>query len=142
MSVFDALGAAATILQFIEYGIKFGNKVVVAYKGRSELAELRQLIRDHQQKNESFKENLRLRSSDPSSGEVILIKIAEDCHQTATDLVDLLGGFIPKDEDKSRFNALKIVAKGEWKKKDIQAKQTQLEVLRQQCHEQLSVVIR
>lgn len=54
MSVFDALGAAATILQFIEYGIKFGNKVVVAYKGRSELAELRQLIRDYQQKNESL----------------------------------------------------------------------------------------
>ncbi|GAB7332608.1 hypothetical protein MBLNU13_g04376t1 [Cladosporium sp. NU13] len=121
MSVFDALGAAATILQFIEYGIKFGNKVVVAYKNRK---------------------NLRLRSSDRSSGEVILIKIAEDCHQTATDLVDLLGGFILKDEDKSRFNALTIVAEGEWKKKDIQAKQTELEVLRQQCHEQLSIVIR
>ena len=85
---------------------------------------------------------MRLRSSNPSSGEVILIKIAEDCHQTATDLVHLLGGFILKDEDKSRFNALKIVAKGEWKEKDIQAKRTQLELLRQQCHEQLSVVIR
>ena len=55
MSVFDALGAVATILQFIKYGIKFANKVVVAYKSRSELAELRQLIRDYQQKNGSFK---------------------------------------------------------------------------------------
>ena len=100
MSVFDALGAAATILQFIECGIKFGNKVVVAYKGCSELAELRQLIRDYQHKNESFKENLRLRSSNPSSGEVICLKVAEDCHQMATDLVDQLGGLIPQDEDK------------------------------------------
>ena len=142
MSVFDSLGAAATILQFVDYGIKFGNKVAAVYRNRSELAELRQTIRDYQQRSEAFKEDLQLRQSNPSSGEIVLMKIAEDCHQTATDLVDLLGGFILKDDDKSRLNALKIVANGEWKKKDILAKQNQLEVLRQQCHEQLSVIIR
>ena len=75
MSVFDALGAAATILQFVEYGIKFGNKVLDVYKSRSELAELCQATRDYQQQNEAFKENLRQRSPSPSSGEALLMKI-------------------------------------------------------------------
>jgi hypothetical protein len=81
MSVFDALGAAATILQFVDYGIKFGNKVVAVYKNRSDLAELHKLTRDFQQANETFKEVLLLRSSNPNPGEILLIKIAEDCHQ-------------------------------------------------------------
>jgi hypothetical protein len=142
MIVVDALGAAATILQFVDYGIKFGNKVVAVYKNRSELAELRENICEYQQRSKVFQKDLQLRQSNLSSGETLLVKIAEDCHQTATDLVGLLGGFILKDEDKSRLNAFKIVAKGEWKKKDILAKQSRLEPLRQQCHEQLSVIIR
>jgi hypothetical protein len=48
MSVFDVLGAAATILQFVEYGIKFGNKVIAIHKNRSDLAELHQLTREFQ----------------------------------------------------------------------------------------------
>ena len=144
MSVFDALGAAATILQFVEYGIKFGNKVLDVYKSRSELAELDQAIRDYQQQNEAFKDNLHLhlRSPDPNSGEALLIKIAEDCHQTATELADLLAGFNVKDGDKKWIKALKITAKGELKKKEIQEKQSKLEDLRQQCHKQLSVIVR
>lgn len=142
MSVFDALGAAATILQFVEYGIKFGNKVLDVYKSRSELAELGQAIRDYHQQNEAFRDNLHLRSPDPNSGEALLIKIAEDCHQTATELADLLTGFNVKDGDKKWIKALKITAKGELKKKEIQEKQSKLEDLRQQCHKQLSVIVR
>ena len=142
MSVFDALGAAATILQFVEYGIKFGNKVLDVYKSRSELAELCQATRDYQQQNEAFKENLRQRSPSPSSGEALLMKIAENCHQTATELADLLAGFNMKDGDKKWIKALKITAKGELKKKEIQEKQSKLEDLRQQCHKQLSVIVR
>lgn len=112
------------------------------YKSRSELAELCQAIRDYQQQNEAFKENLRLRSPDPSSGEALLMKIAEDCHQTATELADLLAGFNVKDGDKKWIKALKITAKGELKKKEIEEKQSKLEDPRQQCHKQLSVLVR
>jgi hypothetical protein len=142
MSVFDALGAAATILQFVDYGIKFGNKVVAVYKNRSDLAELHKLTRDFQQANETFKEVLLLRSSNPNPGEILLIKIAEDCHQTATDLTNLLDGLVLKDDDKSKRSAFKVALRGEWKKKDILAKQHELELLRQKCHEQLSVIVR
>jgi hypothetical protein len=38
--------------------------------------------------------------------------------------------------------ALKIALSGEWKKKEIVAKQNRLEALRQRCHEQLGVVVR
>lgn len=41
-----------------------------------------------------------------------------------------------------KASAFKIAVKGEWKKKDILAKQHQLETLRRQCHEQLSVIVR
>jgi hypothetical protein len=109
----DAQEDSATILQFVDYGIKFGNKVVAVYKNRSELAELRENICEYQQRSKVFQKDLQLRQSNLSSGETLLVKIAEDCHQTATDLVGLLGGFILKDEDKSWLNAFKIVAKGE-----------------------------
>jgi hypothetical protein len=141
MSVFDVLGAAATILQFVEYGIKFGNKVIAIHKNRSDLAELHQLTREFQRTNEAFKESIRLRSPSPNSGEALLIKIAEDSHQNATDLADLLDGLILKEDDKSKRSAFEYAVKGEWKKKEILAKQRGLEVLRQQCHEQLSVIV-
>lgn len=96
MSVFDALGAAATILQFVEYGVKFGSKVVAVYKNRSELAELQQLTQGFQQENRAFKENLSSRSPNPSSGEALLMKIAEDCHRTAMDLAELLETLLPR----------------------------------------------
>jgi hypothetical protein len=123
MSVFDALGAAATILQFVEYGIKFGNKVVAVYKNRSDLAELHQLTSEFQRANEAFKEGLRRRTSNPNSGETLLIKIAEDSHTSATGLANLLGGLVPKENDKSKWSAIKIAGKGEWKKKEMLVKQ-------------------
>jgi hypothetical protein len=141
MSVFDALGAAATIIQFVEYSIKFGNKVVAVYKNRSDLAELYQLTSDFQRANKKFKESLLLRSSNPNSGETLLIKIAEDSHRTATSLVDLLDGLTLKEDDRSKRSAFKIAVKGERKKKEILAKQRELEALRQRCHEQLSVIV-
>jgi hypothetical protein len=145
MSAFDALGAAAAILQFVGFGIKFGNKVVAIYKDRSELSELQQITREFQRANKAFEQDLRRRSSnplDPSSGEALLMKVAEDCHTTATELADLLSGVLQKGQDKSKKKALMTALLGEWKKKEIVSKQDRLEVLRQRCHEQLGVVIR
>jgi hypothetical protein len=62
--------------------------------------------------------------------------------QDLTQLADLLGGLLQKGQDKSKKKALKIALSGEWKKKEIVAKQNRLEALRQRCHEQLGVVVR
>jgi hypothetical protein len=44
--------------------------------------------------------------------------------------------------EKSKFTAIKIIWRIERRKKNILAKQRQLEGLRQRCHEQLSVIIK
>jgi hypothetical protein len=142
MSVFDALGAAATILQFVEYGIKFGNRVVAVYKNRSDLAELHQMTLEFQQTNKAFREDLHLRSSRSDPGELLLIEIAGDCHRAATDLADLLDRLILKENNRSKRRALKATLMGEWKKEEILTKQHELKVLRQRCHEQLIIVVR
>jgi hypothetical protein len=142
MSVFDALGAAATILQFVEYGIKFGNRVVAVYKNCSGLAELHQMTLEFQQTIKAFREDLHLRSSHSDPGELLLIEIAGDCHRAATDLADLLDRLILKENNRSKRRALKATLMGEWKKEEILTKQHELKVLRQRCHEQLIVVVR
>ena len=54
MSGFEVLGAIATIIQFVEYGVRFSKKVVAVYKGHGELTDLHKLIREYQQQNDEF----------------------------------------------------------------------------------------
>lgn len=142
MSVFDVLGATASIIQFIDYGIRFGNKVVAVYGGRGWFAELDQMTLDFQQTNQSFKTNLQLRSTGPDSGEEVLLRIADECQQTAEELTQLIDRLSMKQEEKSKWSAFKSTTKLEFRKNEVLAKQQKLELLRQRCHEQLSIMIR
>jgi hypothetical protein len=142
MSIFDVLGATATIIQFIEYGIKFGGKAIAVYNGGGRFAELDQMTQDFQQTNQTFKENLQLRSTDPGSGEEVLLKIAEECQQTAEELTGLISSLSMKQGERSGWKALKITTRTEYKKDEVLAKQQKLELLRRRCHEQLSVMIK
>jgi acyl-CoA reductase-like NAD-dependent aldehyde dehydrogenase len=142
MSVFDVLGATATIIQFIEYGIKFGGKAIAVYNGGSQFADLNQTTKDFQQTNEAFKANLQLRSTGPDSGEEVLLKIAEECRQTAEELTQLIGRLSMKQGERSRWKALKSTIIIEYKKKGVSTLQGKLELRRQRCHEQLTIMIR
>jgi hypothetical protein len=142
MSVFDVLGATASIIQFLEYGIKFSNKVIAIYGGKGRFRELHQMTEDFQQTNQSFKENLQLSSTGPDSGEEVLLKIAEECQQAAEELAQLISRISMKQEEKSKWNAFKSTTKTEYRKDEVIAKQQRLELLRQRCHEQLSIMIR
>jgi hypothetical protein len=142
MSVFDVLGATATIIQFIEYGIKFGGKAIAIYNGGGQFADLNQTTKDFQQTNETFKANLQLRSTGPGSGEEVLLKIAEECQQTADELTDLISALSMKQGERSRWKALKSTTKTEYRKDEVLAKQQKLELLRRRCHEQLSIMIK
>jgi hypothetical protein len=141
MSVFDVLGATATIIQFIEYGIKFGGIAIAVYNGGGRFAELDQMTQDFQQRNQTFKENLQLRSTGPDSGEEALLKIADECQQTAKELSELISSLSMKPGRKSKRTAFKITTKTEFNKKDVLEKQ-KLERLRTRCHEQLTIMIR
>ncbi|KAM0722937.1 hypothetical protein Q7P37_001135 [Cladosporium fusiforme] len=141
MSVFDALGTAAAVLRFIEYGIEFSIKVAAIYKNWNERTELHQRISEFKTAHEAFEEDLRLRSSNPSPGEVLLTNIAQECSQAVTDLTNLLDKLSPAGQEKSKRKALATAVKYELKKKDILAKQHRLQALRQQCHEQLALVM-
>jgi hypothetical protein len=142
MSVFDVLGATATIIQFIEYGVRFGSKVVAVYGGRGRFAELDRMTQNFQQTNEEFKKRLQLRSPGPDSGEEVLIRIAEECQQTATELTQLICRLSMKQEEKSKWKALVSTTKTEYRKDDVVAKREKLELLRQRCHEQLGIMMR
>jgi hypothetical protein len=87
----DILGAIATIIQSLEYGVSFSNKAIAVYNNRGELTDLRKLIREYQQQNADFKTSLHIRAPNPNSPEALLIKIAEECQQTASGLLDILG---------------------------------------------------
>lgn len=142
MSLFDILGAIATIIQFVDYGVSFSNKAIAVYNNRGELTDLLKSIREYQKQNDEFKTNLQLRAPHPDSPEALLIKIAEECHQTANALLDTLDRLTMPDKERSKVMAIRITWRIERSKKDILAKQQQLEGLRQRCHEQLSVLIR
>jgi hypothetical protein len=142
MSVVDVLGATATIISFIEYGIKFGGKAIAVYNGRGDAAELDQIAQDFQQTNQSFMSNLQLESTGPDSGEEVPLKIAEECQQTAEELRNMISGMTMKPGENSRWNAVKMTGRAERKKPKLLAKQQKLEDLRRRCHEQLSIMIR
>lgn len=142
MSVFDILGAIATIIQFVEYGVSFSNKAIAVYNNRGELTDLRKSIREYQQQNDDFKTNLHLRAPHPNSPEALLIQIAEECQQTANGLLDILDRLTLQGTEKSKLTAIKITWRIERRKKDILAKQQQLEGLRQRCREQLDSIIK
>jgi hypothetical protein len=126
MSVFDALGATATIIQLVEYGIKFGEKAIAVYGGGGAFAELDLMTKDFQQTNQSFMNNLRLKSTGPDSGEEALLRIAKDCQKTAEELTQLISQITMKPGEKSRWNALKSTTKTEYKKSEVLAKQQKL----------------
>jgi hypothetical protein len=142
MSVFDILGAIATIIQFVEYGVSFSNKAIAIHKNRGELPDLLKSLREYQRKNDEFQTSLHLHAPNPTSPEAFLVETAEECHQTAKGLLDMLEQLTLQGKEKSRVDAIKITWKIERRKKDILAKQQQLEGLRKRCHDQLSVVIK
>lgn len=142
MSVFDILGAIATIIQFVEYGVSFSNKAIAVYNNRGELTDLRKSIREYQQQNDDFETNLHLRAPHPTSPEALLIQIAEECQQTANGLLDILDRLTLQGTEKSKLTAIKITWRIERRKKDILAKQQQLEGLRQRCRDQLDSIIK
>ena len=142
MSVFDILGAIATIIQFVEYGVSFSNKAIAVYHNRDGVTALRKSIREYQQQNDEFKKNLHLRAPNPTSPEALLIQIAEECQQTANGLLDILDRLTLQGTEKSKLTAIKITWRIERRKKDILAKQQQLEGLRQRCREQLDSIIK
>jgi hypothetical protein len=107
MSVFDILGAIATIIQFVEYGVSFSNKAIAVYNNRGELTDLRKSIREYQQQNDDFKTNLQLRAPHPTSPEALLIQIAEECQQTANGLLDILDRLTLQGTEKSKLTAIK-----------------------------------
>lgn len=100
------------------------------------------MTQEFQQTNQNFKRNLQLRSTGPNSGEEVVLQIAEECQQTAEELTQLMGRISMKHEERSKWNAFKSTARTEYKKNEILAKQQKLELLRQRCHEQLSIMIR
>jgi hypothetical protein len=102
MSVFDALSATATIIQLVEYGIKFGEKAIAVYGGGGAFAELDLMTKDFQQTNQSFMNNLRLKPTGPDSGEEALLRIAKDCQKTAEELTQLISQITMKPGEKSR----------------------------------------
>jgi len=142
MSVFDILGAIATIIQFVEYGVSFSNKAMAIHKNRGELPDLLKSLREYQRQNNEFQTSLHLHAPNPTSPEAVLIKIAEECHQTAKALLDMLKPLTLQGKEKSKFDAIKITWRIERRKNDILDKQQQLKGLRKRCHHQLSVVIR
>jgi len=142
MSVFDVLGAAATIIQFIQYGVEFGNQVVAIYNNHSEMTELRKSIREYQLENDKFQRKIRLRAPDPSPDEALLNETAERCRQAAQDLMDILDPLVIQDDGKSKKAAVRIAFRIKRRGKDILAKQQQLEILRQKCHKQVSEIVR
>lgn len=144
MSVFDGLGAAAAIIQFIGVGIKLSNKAIAVYKDkdRQEFASLKQQTNDFQTSTKVLVDNLHVRSTGPDSGEAMLMRIAEDCQQHAAELVQLIDSVQMKPEEKSIWNALKMTTKSEMKAKEIVAKRKELKQARHRCQEQLSLMLR
>jgi hypothetical protein len=142
MSIFDILGAIATIIQFVEYGVSFSNKAIAVYNNCGELTDLRQSIRESQQQNDDFRTSLDILAPNPTSPEALLLKIAEECQPIADGLLDILDRLTLEGTEKSKLTAIKITWRIERRKKDILAKQQQLEGLRQRCHEPLRVIIK
>lgn len=143
MSVFDGLGAAAAIMQFIGYSIKFSNKAIATYKGHPELAGVKVETDELQTSTNALIDNLNLRSTGPDSGEAVLIRIAEDCQHHAGELIRIIDSVgVMKPEKRSFWDALKTTSKSQMKKNEIGEKQKALRQARFRCQEQLLLMIR
>ena len=142
MSVFDALGAAAAIAQFIGYGIKLSNKAIAIYGGRHQFSDLLSATQSFGEQNQKFMDEMVLKSTDPTSGEGHLLQIARQCKQTADELMQIITSTMTESGQKSKRGALKSALKTSSKEKDVLAKREELERLRLRCHEQLTVMMR
>lgn len=142
MSVFDALGAAAAIIQFIECGIDLSNKTIAIYKGRHQFSDLLSMTQSFEKENQRFIEDLHLKSKSPDSGEELLIQTAKQCQQTADELTRLISQMSLRQGEKGKIKSLRSAIKTKYGEKDVLDKRDELERLRKSCHEQLTAIMR
>ena len=142
MSVFDVLGAAATIVQFIEIGIKVTNKTIDIYNGQHQFSELLSLTQDFDEENQNFMQSLRLQSTGPGSAEELLLKTAKRCQQSANELIQLINQISMKEGEKQKRKAFRSALKTKWREKDVLTKREELEQHRSHLHGQLIMIMR
>lgn len=144
MSPFDALGAAAAILQIIELGVKLGDGAIKVYNSKEgtsrELEELGKTTAVFEARNEEVVARCKSAGSGTASDNALL-NIALQCRQTATTLVQLVDELKIKG-DRTAWKAVKLVVKSEFKKDEIKGKQRELKQWRTECNEQILKMLR
>lgn len=144
MSAFDALGAAAAILQIIELAVKLGDKALRVYNSKDgttkDLEELGETTAEFQVRNGSLIDQCQVSISKDSSQETLL-RIAVQCRTTANELAQLINGLRIKGE-RTAWKSFMVAVKSEHKKDEIKSKQRDLKRWRTECQEQLLKMLR
>lgn len=144
MSAFDALGAAAAILQFVDFGLRLGNKAIDVYNSKNgtsrDLQELGKTNEEFQARNDALIRQCRSGTSSGGQAEEALLRIAEKCKQAAQGLADLIEKIRIKGE-KTAWKSFVVAVKSERKREEVRLKQQELQRWRAECHEQLLKMI-
>ena len=145
MSPFDALGAAAAILQFIDFGLRLGNKAIDVYSSKNgtskDLEELGKTNEEFQARNDALISRCQSVVASGGQAEEALLRIAQECKQAAQDLAELIDKLRIKGE-KTAWKSFVVAVKSERKREEVKLKQQELQRWRAECHEQLLKMLR
>jgi len=133
MDGFTALGIAANICQFIEYGFKILNQVKVVRKAGAVDPDL--------EKDTRYLKEVAGKLTQQPSGHGGLDEIASDCTSLSEQLLGELSKIKPKDS-RSKWQSFKAVVRSERKKQDISDLEGKLERCRSQLTLQLTDLMR
>lgn len=145
MSGLEALGAAAAIAQFLEYGFKLTKKAIEVYQHDATQAtkEMEASVEEFRIQNELLLARYQ-GARQQSEAERRIQDTAHKCDQIASDLLRDLQS-LKAQEQKSILKALRIAYNDDWRSKEkfkLQRHERRLEVVRRQLNEQILRLLR
>ena len=141
--VLAALGLAANVIQFVDFGSSLTIKLWSLYRADREnveaLLDVETITRDLQKITAGLSGPSKLNSLDDKG----LMRLAADCQAVATELLSLLVTLNgPKGKQRGKLEAMKSALRHIWKEADIDALRSRLDGFRSQISVHLLASLR
>ena len=145
MDPVTALGLAAGILQFVDFGTKLFMTSYQTYKfskGETDENEhIEKLTTDLKSVADSLEQNPRGILGSPSDDDLNLLQLARQSHDIAQELLGILEKVKRKGKSKT-WGAVHAAMRAMWNKEEIQSKFQRLEEIRSHVNTRLLILVR
>ncbi len=142
MDPISALGLAANIFQFIDFGTNLLSGALEIYQSTTGASSENIEIEEISERLSSFSDELSTSSASRSSRDLAIAKFASRCKEVSDELLAVVAKLKVADGSNRNWRSFRKALKTLWKKEKIQSLQNRLDTVRQQLTLELSASIR